>query len=157
MFDMKNKLFTFFTLLIIVFTSCQKDETTKNTVQSDFDKEIFNLINDHRASIGLDKLIFSETIWEEAHNHSQNMADETTEFGHDGFSERVDRIIQEIGGNSSAENVAMGYQTANDVVNGWLNSAGHKRNIEGNYTHSAVSAVKNNSGLYYYTQIFINK
>ena len=49
----------------------------------------------------------------------------------------------------------MGYTSAQAVVDGWLGSEGHKTNIEGDYTHSAISAVKTNDGVYYYTQIFI--
>jgi len=153
---MKYFVFTIIIFISLSFSSCEKNTTT-SSLQSDYDKEIFDLINNHRVSIGLDKLEFNEVIWNAANEHSQNMVDGTTDFGHDGFNERIESIKNEIGGNSSAENVAMGYTTTNAVVTGWLNSPGHKNNIEGNYTHSAVSAVKNNNGTYYYTQIFINK
>ena len=142
---------------ISLFSCNKEDDTTTSTLQSDIDKEIFDLINTHRESKGLDKLEFDEVIWKAANKHSQNMASGTTDFGHDGFTERVAGIKEEIGGSASAENVAMGYTTADAVVKGWLNSDGHKKNIEGSYTHSSVSAVEDNGGTYYYTQIFINK
>ncbi|MBN1251943.1 MAG: CAP domain-containing protein [Bacteroidales bacterium] len=143
-------LFTVFFLF-----SCEEEENQISS-QTTFDKEIFNLINNHRLEIGLEAFEYSEVIWEQANQHSKDMAEGIVDFGHDGFSERIDNIQQEIGGSSAAENVAMGYSTAESVVNGWLSSDEHKQNIEGNYTHSAISAVKNNSGVYYYTQIFIN-
>lgn len=33
----------------------------------------------------------------------------------------------------AAENIASGYKTPESVVNGWMNSPGHRRNILGNY------------------------
>ncbi len=138
------------TLFLISVLSCNKDK-----IETDFDAEILNLINEHRTGIGLDILIFNKTIWDEAQIHSENMADESVDFGHDGFTERIDRIYETLPGNASAENVAMGYETAEDVVTGWLNSSGHKDNIEGDYSHTGLSAIKNSEGVYYYTQIFI--
>ncbi len=139
--------------LLIGFFSCNKKEIEHT--KTEYDTEILKLINEHRISIGLDILIYNEAIWKEAQIHSTNMADGSVDFGHDGFSGRIDKICETLAGNASAENVALGYNTAADVINGWLNSPGHKDNIEGNYSHTGLSAVMNNKGVYYYTQIFI--
>ena len=48
----------------------------------------------------------------------------------------------------------MGYASAESVVNAWLNSSGHRANIEGNSTRTGVSAVKSSDGVWYYTQVF---
>ncbi len=148
---MKPKIIILIILFLFNILSCNK-----NKIETDFDAEILNLINEHRTGIGLDILIFNETIWKEAQIHSENMAEGSVDFGHDSFTERIDKIYETLPGNSAAENVAMGYQTAEDVVAGWLDSSGHKDNIEGNYTHTGLSAVLNSDGVYYYTQIFIN-
>jgi len=42
-------------------------------------------------------------------------------------------------------------------VNSWLNSSGHKKNIEGNYSHTGVGIAKNQYGTLYFTQIFVKK
>jgi uncharacterized protein YkwD len=120
-----------------------------------YDDEILGLINAHRASIGKSALQKSQVIWEQANGHSRNMASGTVPFGHDGFSTRIAAIRAALGsGGSGAENVAMGYNSAAAVVNGWLSSSGHRANIEGNATRTGISAVQSSGGVWYYTQIF---
>ena len=43
------------------------------------------------------------------------------------------------------------------AVNGWINSPGHKKNLMSNTTHCAIAVYQNNSGAYYFTQIFTRK
>jgi len=120
-----------------------------------YDDEILRLINDHRRSIGKPALVKSQVIWEQANMHSQNMASKKVPFGHDGFADRIAAIRAALGASgSAAENVAAGYGSAAAVVNGWLGSAGHRANIEGNSMRTGVSAVKSGDGVWYYTQIF---
>ena len=53
------------------------------------------------------------------------------------------------------ENIAYGYQTPSTVMNGWLNSAGHKANIENStYRAIGVGAASNSSGIMYWSQEF---
>ena len=120
-----------------------------------YDDEILQLINDHRRSIGKPALAKSQVIWEQANGHSRNMAAGAVPFGHDGFDARIAAIRAALGsGGSAAENVAVGYSSAAAVVNGWLGSAGHRANIEGNATRTGVSAVRSAGGVWYYTQVF---
>jgi uncharacterized protein YkwD len=120
-----------------------------------YDDEILSLINGHRASIGKPALQKNQTIWEQAHTHSQNMASKLVPFGHDGFEARIAAIRAVLGpGGSGAENVAMGYTSAASVVNAWLSSPGHRANIEGTSTRTGVSAVRSSEGIWYYTQVF---
>jgi uncharacterized protein YkwD len=39
-------------------------------------------------------------------------------------------------------------------MTGWLNSSGHKANIEGNFAHISIATIKDSQGRYYYTQLF---
>jgi uncharacterized protein YkwD len=52
-----------------------------------------------------------------------------------------------------AENIAWNYPPS-AVVEGWMNSSGHRRNILGNYTHIGVASCLNEKGEPYYTQVF---
>ena len=120
-----------------------------------FDDRILALVNDHRSSIGKPALAMNQVIWTQANGHSQNMASRSVPFGHDGFDARVAAIRAALGsGGSAAENVAMGYGSAEAVVNAWLGSAGHRTNIEGTATRTGVSAVRSSDGVWYYTQVF---
>ncbi|MGA1825447.1 MAG: CAP domain-containing protein [bacterium] len=50
----------------------------------------------------------------------------------------------------------MGYSDpAGRVVERWLNSPGHKKNIEGNYNLTGIGVVQANNLTYYFTQIFV--
>ncbi|MEI6276490.1 MAG: CAP domain-containing protein [Prolixibacteraceae bacterium] len=139
----------------ILMVSCSKNQETE--IYSSMDQEILQLINLHRISIGKVELTMNQTIWNEAKLHSTNMANGTVGVSHDGFADRIARIKAEIGGGSAGENVAYGFTTAQSVVDGWLSSSGHKANIEGDFTLTGISAVQNNSGSWYFTQIFLKK
>jgi len=53
------------------------------------------------------------------------------------------------------ENIAYGYSTAASVVNAWLNSAGHKANIENaSFRSTGVGAAASASGVIYWSQEF---
>lgn len=91
--------------------------------------------------------------------HSRNMAQKKTPFSHDGFETRVATITKQTASayNGAAENVAYGEMTAEEVVDGWLHSPGHKKNIEGNYNLTGIGVAKAKDGTVYYTQIFLRK
>jgi uncharacterized protein YkwD len=140
---------------ILILISCSKNNETETYTSTD--REILQLVNQHRKSMGKAELEMNQTIWDEAMQHSSNMASGTVAFSHDGFTDRVNRIKAAIGGSSSAENVAYGYMTAQAVFDGWLSSQGHRNNMEGDFTLTGISAVQNSAGTWYYTQIFLKK
>ena len=74
---------------------------------------------------------------------------------HDDFVARSENIIKVLGAKKVAENVAYNYNTPEAVLKAWLASDGHKRNIEGDYTHFGL-AIKLDTvnGRKYYTNIF---
>jgi uncharacterized protein YkwD len=55
----------------------------------------------------------------------------------------------------SGENIAWGYQTANDVIEAWMASPTHRANILNCAAHSiGTGVVYGNDGIPYYTQVF---
>ena len=46
---------------------------------------------------------------------------------------------------------------AQSVVNAWLNSDGHRQNIEGDFTDFDISAEQNANGQWYFTNIFVKR
>ena len=160
---MKKKLsFVFFICSILFFTSnCgTKPPTTSNNEQtsdlSSIEQDILAKLNQHRRSKGLSLLKKNAVISAEAAKHSQQMASGKTSFGHEGFDSRVQRISNQLGPvRRSAENVASGSKTADDVVRGWLNSPGHRQNIEGDFNLTGIGLARNRKGVLYFTQLFI--
>ncbi|MEO8173523.1 MAG: CAP domain-containing protein [Sediminibacterium sp.] len=159
----------FFTLLcLFALLSCTPKFTPTETVPTgdnteaagNMEESILRYINAHRRSKGLGTLQMSNVASAQAYQHSKNMATGKTGFGHDGFDQRVQAIKQAMGVtymSASAENVAYGQLSAQAVVKGWLNSAPHKKNIEGNYTLTGIGIYKDRKGIIYFTQIFLRK
>lgn len=119
------------------------------------EEEILDLVNEHRAELNLPPLQLVSVISKAAQQHSEDMADRKVPFGHSGFDARIDKILAKTGGIAAGENVAYGSRTAIDVVKMWLNSKGHRKNIEGNFNLTGIGVAKNNAGTIYFTQIFI--
>ena len=116
--------------------------------------KILELVNEHRKSEGLTPLKAHNAIQTETDNHTVYMI-QKGEISHDDFDSRFNNLQAEINARSAGENVAAGQPTAESVVTAWINSDGHRANIEGNFTHFHVSAIKNTNGRYYYTNIFV--
>jgi uncharacterized protein YkwD len=157
--DMKLKFVYLFVACAFLFAGFRVAAQSQKLADKQLNQEIFNLVNDYRNSIGLQSLKWVDIIAKESEKHSRNMASKQVTFGHDGFDGRSDRIMKQIKrANASAENVA--YTSSNDaknVVEMWLNSKGHKKNIEGNYNLTGIGVAKDKNGVYYFTQIFINE
>jgi uncharacterized protein YkwD len=121
--------------------------------------QFMELINNHRISIGLQALVHDEELADIATIHSVNMATGVTSFGHDGFSNRcAEGRLMLGGGDLCGENVAMGQKNVNAAFTAWMNSPGHRSNIEQpRVTHSGFGYAQNTNETYYWTQIFIEK
>jgi len=115
-------------------------------------------VNEHRVSKGLADLAWSDVIAGQARQHSQDMASGAVSLGHDGFDDRLAAIARSLQWSSAAENVAMKQNTANPAaaaLEGWLDSSGHRANIEGNFSVTGVGVSKTGDGSVYFTQVFI--
>ena len=155
-----------FSIIIILFTavalssSTEKAQPSTNTSEVVVSTEklvddILDYVNEYRAKKGLPALQMNTVISAVAEKHSDNMARKKTAFGHDGFEDRVKSISQKLGAfRRSAENVAYGNLNAREVVDIWLKSPGHRRNIEGNYTVTGIGTASTSDGTIFFTQIF---
>jgi uncharacterized protein YkwD len=141
-----------------VASTPQPTPTPISAPSNQLERQTFDEINQHRQSIGLQALIWNETVAETARIHSQNMANDTVPFSHDGFDARFERLNTTIRISNMAENVAFNnFDTpVETAVTGWLQSQGHKQNIEAPvYTETGIGVVKGQDNAYYFTQIFI--
>jgi uncharacterized protein YkwD len=161
---MKNYLFVLlFTCgSIALLTGCAPKPTSNSGTQTsshaDMEEDILSQINQYRRSKGLSALKLNNEISAEAEKHSQRMASGKVPLGHSGFSSRIQQIADHVGHISrSAENVAYGSRNAKEVVTGWINSPGHRQNIEGDFTLTGIGVASNSKGILYFTQIFVRK
>jgi uncharacterized protein YkwD len=116
--------------------------------------EILQYVNEDRKEHGLFPLQMNMMESSLAAKHSHDMASGKVKFGHDGFNARAKSIQKALGSTEIGENVASGQMTAREVVDGWLKSPGHKKNIEGNFTLTGIGYAQDKKGDIYFTQIF---
>ncbi|WP_272063403.1 CAP domain-containing protein [Oscillatoria sp. CS-180] len=138
---------------------------TDPTQNSAFEQEVVRLTNEFRQQNGLDRLVVDTDLADTADLHSENMArqDFFSHTGKDG-SEPWDRAKGE--GYESGfvgENIAAGtlYSTPEDVVQGWIDSPGHRANMlnpDFNEIGVGYYFLENDTGSvnynHYWTQVF---
>ncbi|MFB9720804.1 CAP domain-containing protein [Planobispora longispora] len=134
---------------------------TGGTVGTTEENEVVRLTNIERQKGGCSPLKHDPQLRKAAYGHSADMA-ENGYFSHTSKDGRsfMDRIRQAgfTGGSGWAENIAWGQRTPADVVNGWMNSSGHRKNIMNcKYNLIGVGAAKNSQGRIYWTQNFAAK
>lgn len=160
------KLLPVMALMALLSFSCSTEEMPSETIDSSalvnapaaktIEIEILELINNHRIEMGLNPLNNLNIIKSVAFTHTDYMV-EINQVNHDNFFQRKNSLIQNAGAARVSENVAYGYSSAQAVVNAWINSAGHRENLEGDFTDFDISAEQNSEGRWYYTNIFIKK
>ena len=124
---------------------------------SNIEQQVLTLTNQERAKSGLKALSTDSALMNSAREKSADMS-KNNYFSHTSptlgspFDQMKAKGIQY---KAAAENIAMGQQTANEVVKGWMESPGHRANImNGSYTHIGIGYDANGN---YWTQQFIQK
>ncbi|HKR07570.1 MAG TPA: CAP domain-containing protein [Gemmatimonadaceae bacterium] len=120
---------------------------------------IFDLINAERRHQGLRPLVFNARLNQMARIQAQNMA----------YYQKMAHVLpnatlptlgdraQYVGYNFGriAENVALGYPNAETVVEGWMNSRGHRQNIlDAGVVETGIAVARSATGGLYYCQVF---
>ncbi|MBC7523408.1 MAG: CAP domain-containing protein [Flavobacterium sp.] len=163
---MKTTLRNLLMPLVLVFTmvSCTKnadeskvDETliTKYNYSQD-ELQLAQLINQYRVSQGKNPLEIVNHISYKSEEHNQYMIDNNV-VNHDYFEERSNNIIAVLGAVKVGENIAYNFSTPNSALYAWLQSPGHKANLDGDYTHFGIAIAVNAAGKKYYTNMFMKK
>jgi uncharacterized protein YkwD len=139
------------------------EPAASSPVTNNFIQEVLDLTNAERAKEGLSALKLNSNLNLAAQNHSEDMAQQDY-FSHTGVngSSSGDRATS-AGYQFSylGENIAAGYTTPEEVVQGWMNSSGHRANIlNANYQEMGLGYyyLENDTGNvnynYYWTQEF---
>ena len=123
-------------------------------------KKCLELTNAFRAKHHLPPLLWDDAIWKISLGHSKNMGDRKVDFGHHGFDDRIRQFPFSY--SLACENVYMcsgyrEYTIANNAVDGWINSPGHRKNLLSDTTHCAIACYRTSYGSFYLTQMFARK
>ncbi len=124
-----------------------------------FQKEVLDLVNVERTNRGLQPLKFNSELSKVATLKSQDMIDKNY-FDHTSptYGSPFDMMKQfGITYRTAGENIAMGQETPKEVMNSWMNSPGHRKNIlNPDFTELGVGIASDGSSLYW-TQMFIGR
>ncbi|MCE0536928.1 CAP domain-containing protein [Kineosporia rhizophila] len=139
-------------------TTTPDETTTSPSGDSTLATAVIKIVNTERAAAGCEPVTQDQALTQAALTHSEKMeaanqmshqlpgeADLGTRFTAAGYT----------GWRSIGENVAYGYTSAASVMDGWMNSAGHKANILNcSFDDIGVAAVTGDNGTIWWTQTF---
>lgn len=135
----------------------EKPSANKTTNVSAFEKQVVELTNNYRTQNGLSPLKLDVNLSKVAEDKSLDMQ-KNNYFSHNSptYGSPFDMMRNYgIQYSSAGENIAMGQRTPQEVVQAWMNSEGHRKNIlNPSFTHIGVGHVENGN---YWTQMFIGK
>lgn len=130
-------------------------QVTPPPADQSFEDQVAALVNEQRAANGLSPLTLNQDLSAAARAKSQDMHDNHY-FSHTSptYGSPFDMLTSfGISYRAAGENIAMGYSTPEAVMDGWMNSPGHRANIlNASYTQIGVGYVADGS---YWTQEFI--
>lgn len=131
------------------------DTTSTDQTILAYESKVIELINQIRKSNGLTALTANADLCRVARYKSQDMLDKNY-FSHTSPTYGSPFAMMKSFGISyrtAGENIAYGYPTPEAVVDGWMNSEGHRKNIlNSSFAEIGVGYVSNG---HYWTQMFI--
>ena len=132
------------------------DQPGTDGSQDAFANEVVRLVNEERAKAGLPALTVDRGAASAAQVRAKEIERSFSHTRPDGSS--FNSALTEAGVNfrGAGENIAYGQNSPEKVMEGWMNSSGHRANIlNSSYTSIGVGHYQNTSGVNYWTQLFI--
>ncbi|MGW0433987.1 CAP domain-containing protein [Micromonospora sp. NPDC003197] len=120
------------------------------------EEQVLAIVNQERSANGCGAVKINAKLATSARQHSADQAanDKMSHTGSDGssFVQRAQRAGYQ---NAIGENVAAGYRTPTAVMEGWMNSSGHRANILNCQAKAiGIGVVAAADGTLYWTQVF---
>lgn len=116
-------------------------------------KEVLELVNAERRAAGLGELVLNESLCASAQVRAEEISRVWSHDRPDGSSCFTAITISY---RTAGENIAAGYTSSQAVMNGWMNSDGHRRNIlNANFTQLGVGCYRDSSGRLNWVQMFV--
>ncbi|MBD9219067.1 MAG: CAP domain-containing protein [Clostridiales bacterium] len=142
--------------------TCNENSGNNNTSKPDnsvssesrYISEVVRLVNAERAKEGLAALQMDSSLNSAAQVRAKEIVtsfSHTRPNGSNCFTALSEAGIKY---NGSGENIAYGQKTPAEVVNAWMNSAGHRANIMSSKFTKIGVGCHNSNGTYYWSQFF---
>lgn len=117
-----------------------------------FQARLLDLHNKERRSKGEGDLRMSPELNSYAQKWAEMMAKRNS-LKHSSMSD----LSVAAGTSNVAENIAWGQDAEEEVLDTWMHSTGHRRNILGNYTEAGFGMAKDKDGRPYWCVVFSKK
>lgn len=128
----------------------QQSENGLNRAKAE---EAFAQINAKRAENGVEMLVWDEGLYELASIRAQEIVGKFSHQRPDG-SYVGEVMIGQYGLSGCGENIAANYTSVTNLVNGWMNSEGHRENLLNGQFSAGVIACYCHNGSYYWANLF---
>lgn len=135
------------------FEKPEEDTPEIEVPDSNLAMQVLSLVNSERAKYGLDAVTY-DTLLSSAANiravEIKSLFSHTRPDGRSCFT-----ALDEVGYSyrKAGENIAYGQRSAEEVMNAWMNSEGHRANILGDYDYIGIG-VYEKGGVIYWAQFF---
>lgn len=133
-------------------------KTDERQAESTQAEAILKLVNQERSKAGVQPLTLSDKLTSIAYTKAKDMADKNY-FSHQSptYGSPFDMLKQfGVSYSYAGENIAAGQKSAEEVMNSWMNSSGHKANIlNKNYTQLGVGFYRGGQYGTEWVQLFI--
>ena len=120
-----------------------------------YEAEVVRLVNAERAKYGLSALSLDKGAANAAHVRAKEIVKSFSHTRPDGRSCFTAASDLGVTYRTAGENIAYGYSTTAKVVEGWMNSEGHRKNILSASFGKIGVGCYSSGGVYYWSQFFI--
>lgn len=112
--------------------------------------------NEIRYNHNLNLLSANKSLNKAAQKHAEYMANENQLSHYGRYYSKVSDRVQADGYRfrGVAENIAAGQESINEVMDDWMKSMGHRKNILGNYVDIGIGIAESSSGRIYWCVVF---
>ncbi|MDO4338805.1 MAG: CAP domain-containing protein [Eubacteriales bacterium] len=127
---------------------------TEDSVHA-YARQVVTLVNEERAKAGLPEVTLNLDITAAANVRAKEIKQNFAHTRPDGSSFSTALTEQGVSYRGSGENIAWGQKTPEEVMNGWMNSDGHRANIlNKNFRNIGVGYYQDERGVNYWVQLF---
>jgi uncharacterized protein YkwD len=143
--------------LSMLVTQCAPQQCAPAPAPGSVVQQVVTLVNQERAKVGVGPVALHPSVTNAAQGHSdyQAAANTMTHTGAGG-TDAGDRIAASgYAWRAWGENIAAGQPDAASVMQAWMNSAGHRKNIlDPHFTDIGVGLAYSTGGVPYWTEDF---
>lgn len=133
----------------------EQNDAENSEFNAAYENEVVRLVNVQRANYGLAPLTADDGAARVAHVRAKEIVQSFSHTRPNGTSCFTAAGEAGVSYRTAGENIAYGYSSPEQVVNGWMNSEGHRKNIlSSSFTKIGVGCYES-GGVYYWSQFFI--